>query len=445
MGELVIQYHNFENAKKELKKFSEQTTTDLDLKRVDDSKGVGEFLGDWFWGRGIGLDHRVTGEELNELTSEIQTHLCSINNTQIKLIREFGQVYSALEALDKDYIQAILISIKQTEATSESIKETQGQIKRIVENQRRTLEELKKFKQKLDGYAHLGDIDKIWSDCQKWYTEINTLSKSIDDATESSQESIKKTDAVRVALTTAEKKIAGLSQQTHSLIERLESIITFTTALEQVTHLKDIDEMWESLSTIHDSIDSLSGEVRAAQKNISSNQECIDSLLIFMKRLFALNHLTEVDEIWTRLEESQLRIKKVEQTDANHQEKLNELAQADEKICKSIDLYARDINNLKEYNAKLSRFSHLEDIDSIWQTTQKHIAQLAESAKKEQELASTIQYSKDEADKKLEYVLQTTHTAVESLTKKIKYAYLIAGGSMGLAIIELVLFLMKVI
>ena len=45
MDELVIQYHDFENAKKEIKKFSEQTTTDLDLRRVDDSKGVGEFFG----------------------------------------------------------------------------------------------------------------------------------------------------------------------------------------------------------------------------------------------------------------------------------------------------------------------------------------------------------------------------------------------------------------
>ena len=134
MGELVIQYHDFENAKKEIKKFSEQTTTDLDLKRVDDSKGVGEFLGDWFFGRGIGKDHLVKGEELNDLTSQIQTHLHSINNTQIKLIKEFGQVYSALEALDKDYIQAILVSVKATEETSEGIQKTQEQIKKIVDN-----------------------------------------------------------------------------------------------------------------------------------------------------------------------------------------------------------------------------------------------------------------------------------------------------------------------
>lgn len=273
MSELVIKYHEFENAKKELKKFSEQTTTDLDIKKVDDSKSVGEFLGDWFLGRGIGLDHKVTGEELNELTTQIQTHLHSINNTQIKLISEFGQVYSALEALDRDYIQAILVSIKATEETSQSIQETQGQIKKIVENQRKTLEELKKFKQKLDGYAHLGDIDKIWSDCQKWYKEINALSKSIDGATETSKESVKKADALKVALAAAEKKIESLPKQTSGLIEKLESIVAFTIALEQITHLQDVDEMWESLSSAHNSICNISGEVDSIKKMVSKNQE----------------------------------------------------------------------------------------------------------------------------------------------------------------------------
>lgn len=203
MDKLFIEYHDFENAKNELKKFSEETITDLDLKRVDDSKGVGEFLGDLIVNHVIGFGHKVTGEELNELTEQIQKHLCSVNNTQIKLVKEFGQVYSALEALDNDYIQAILVSIKATEETSQSIQETQEQIKKIVENQRKTLEELKKFKQKLDDYEHLSDIDQIWSDGQKWGQKIDAISKSIDGAAEST----KKIDAVKVALTVAEQKI----------------------------------------------------------------------------------------------------------------------------------------------------------------------------------------------------------------------------------------------
>lgn len=41
--------------------------------------------------------------------------------------------------------------------------------------------------------------------------------------------------------------------------------------------------------------------------------------------------------------------------------------------------------------------------------------------------------------------VQTANVAIEALTKKVKYAYWIAGGSAGIAIIELILLLMKVI
>ncbi len=444
MGELVIHYHDFEEAKKEIKKFSEQTTTDLDLKRVDDSKGIGEFLGDWLLGRGIGLNHKVTGEELNELTSQIQTHLHSINNTQIKLIKEFGQVYSALEALDKDYIQAILVSIKATEETSEGIQKTQEQIKKIVENQRKTLEELKKFKQKLDGYAHLGDIDKIWSDCQKWYKEISNLSKAIDGATERSKDSAKKSDAVKIALTATEKKIESLSQQVNGQIGKLESIIAFTAAMEQVTHLKDIDEMYESLSVAHDSIRDLGSEIETIKNGMAQSQEDINSLLGFMKKLSTLNHLMEIDEIWEQAEDHQTRISKVEKDGKSHADRLSELACADEKMRDSIDSNTQDIHSLKEYKGKLDGITHLNDVDGIWENVKEHISQITECQKENETLAVTIQKNKEEVDKSIADAAETTNAAIESLTKKIKYAYWIAGGSAGLAIIELVLLLIKV-
>lgn len=444
MDELVIQYHDFEKAKKEIKKFSEQSTTDLDLKRVDDSKDVGEFLGDWLLGRGIGLNHTVTGEELNELTSQIQTHLHSINNTQIKLIKEFGQVYSALEALDKDYIQAILVSIKATEETSEGIQKTQEQIKKIVENQRKTLEELKKFKQKLDGYTHLGDIDKIWSDCQKWYKEINNLSKAIDRVTERSKESVKKSDSVKITLTATEKKIESLSQQVNGMVDKLESIIAFTTAMEQVTHLKDIDEMYESLSVAHDSIRDLGGGIETIKKGMAHNQEDINSLLDFMKKLSTLNYLMEVDKIWKQTEDHQTRINQVEQEEKSHTESLRELVCADEEMRESIDSNTQDIHSLKEYKGELDGITHLNDVDGIWENVEEHTNQIIERQKENETLAATIQQNKEEVDKSIADAAETMNVAIESLTKKIKYAYWIAGGSAGLAIIELVLLLIKV-
>jgi uncharacterized protein Yka (UPF0111/DUF47 family) len=377
MSELVIKYHDFENAKKEIKKFSEQTTTDLDLKRVGNSKGVGEWFGDFFLGGGLGLNHKVTGEELNELTTQIQSHLHSINNTQIKLIKEFGQVYSALEALDKDYIKAILVSIKATEETSQSIQETQEQIKKIVENQRKTLEELKKFKQKLDGYAHLGDIDKIWSDCQKWYKEINTLSNSINSATASSKESAQKADVVKVALKVVEKTIDDLSKQLGQQIVRLESIMSFTGALEKITHLQEIDEMWESISSAHDSLQNIGDELTLFKNTTAKQQADIATLLAVMGNLSGLAHLT--------------------------------------------------------------------DVDDIWESVENHSTQLSELEKQSAEIKDIVRSNKDDTNAAIAGAIEQSNTAVEMLGKKIKYAYLLAGGAVGLAIVELIVILLKVI
>lgn len=369
MSELVIQYHDFEKAKKEIKEFSEQTTTDLDLKRVNDSKGVGEFFGDLLFGRGISLAHKVTGEELNDLTSQIQKHLHSINNTQIKLIKEFGQVYSALEALDKDYIQSILISIKSTEETSEGIQKTQEQIKKIVENQRKTLEELKKFKQKLDGYAHLGDIDKIWGDCQKWHQDMASLTKEISAATEHGKAVDKKIEALKSALSATEKKAGDLSAQFSQMIERLESVTAFTSALEKITHLQDVDEMWESLATAHSTLKNIGGTIEVIQKGAAKHQEEINKILAFIE--------------------------------------------------------------------KISSLEHLMDVDSTWDTVKEHSEQLTEMEKQNETISTSIQKNKEDVEAKI----VEANNAIASLTQKIKYAYLIAGGAAGLAIIELILLL----
>lgn len=333
MNKLVIKNHNFENAKKEIKTFSEQQVKDLKLDRVDEDKGFGEFFGDILLGRGIGLDHVVKGEQLNELTSQIQKHLCNINDTQIKLIKEFGQVYNALEALDKDYIQGILISIKATETTSEGIKNHQIQINELVENQRKTLEVLMKFKQKLDGYIHLSDIDKIWSDCQKWKQEIELLSKHIAVAMEHSEENSKNVVALRAALKSLDKKTNDLSERISQITKKLDFIGELTSTLGKFDHLNDIDEMW----------------------NLTERQ----------------------------------------------------------KMClKEVDLLNKEQDN------RLNVLEH-----------------------EKENLFILFQKNKEEAERKFEISRKETADIIENLTKKIKIAYWIAGGSAGLAIIELLMLL----
>lgn len=442
MCDSVIQYHEFENAKKEIKKFSEQTTTDLDLRRVDDSKGVGEFLGDWFFGRGIGKDHIVKGEELNDLTSQIQTHLYSINNTQIKLIKEFGQVYSALEALDKDYIQAILVSIKATEETSVGIQKAQEQIKKIVENQRKTLEELKKFKQKLDGYAHLRDIDKIWSDCQKWHQEMVSVSKDISTSKEHSKENKKKVDALRNALTAAEKTTDDLSVQISQMIKRLDSVTAFTSALEIITHLQDIDEMWDSLVVAHNSIKNINSDIEGIQKTASKRQEEINKLVSFIDEISPLKHLMDVDKIWMSTEEQNLHLKELDCINEGQADRLDALEQEKDKIADRVSTNEENIKKLNQGINKFNGIAHLEDVDSTWDIVNKHSEQLIAMERQNDAVAVSIQKNKEDAEERIEASIQETNNMISSLTKKIIYAYWIAGVAAGLAVIELLLLLL---
>ena len=100
--------------------------------------------------------------------------------------------------------------------------------------------------------------------------------------------------------------------------------------------------------------------------------------------------------------------------------------------------------SLKEYKNKLGGIFHLDDVDSIWKDVGEHTSQLIECENRDENLTATIQKNKDEIDKNIADAVHTTNVAIELLTKKVKYAYWIAGGSAELAIIELILLVMKV-
>lgn len=420
MSNLVIKTHNFEIAKKGLKEFSQKKAEELKLNTV---RTDGGFLG-------LG-DHKVTGSELNNRLSTIQNLLIELNSTNNRTIKEFGQVYSALEALDKDYIQAILISIKATEKTSKRIEATQDQIKRIVDDQKKTLEILKKFKHKLDSYAHLGDIDKIWNDCQNWYNNITTLSNLIDKATSNSDANTQKVAGLKETLKITEEKIAGLDKSLNQQIAQIESVYAFSCELEKIVHLHDIDEMWESLSNAHISLMNIFNDLNSTGGAITKQQSDIDIMFKFMDTLSVYKHLKDIDGIWSRTE--------------SHSERLDSLAQQSDNTLSLVHTNQNHIGELSKYKEELCGIKYLKEVDKLWNSNEVHSNQLSELEKQSEETNNFIQNNKKLIDMALADVVEKNDIAVQALTKKIKYAYLLAGGSLGLALIELLAIFLKVI
>ena len=160
-GELVIKTHNFEDAKRRLKEVSEKKIEGFEINIVG-TKDKFLFLEG---------EHKVTGDEFNSRIKAINQHLTNLHTKTYENNKEFGEVYNALEALDKDYIAVILTSINAIEEVSKHMRE---EIDTIKEVQKKILENFQKFKQELKM-----DIDEISNESQMRHKEVSSLSKEL--------------------------------------------------------------------------------------------------------------------------------------------------------------------------------------------------------------------------------------------------------------------------
>ena len=280
MDEIAIKRHSFDLAKNRLKEFSEKTEAELEIDKV---RTDGGFLG-------LG-DHKVTGYELNRRLETIQEHFIAVNTTNNKVIKEFREVYNALDVLDKDYITSIVANVKAIEKTSNDVRVQQrtlkqhneklanqqskldahqAEIEKNVANISKIVAALKVFKEKLEGYKHLTDIDKIWNDCKSIQNEIRTVSDSITKFSKKATEDIatannkNKTlsDQVNRDILTLRNEAKSFKEFFSDLSEKLEStanlldsqipvikgIALFTEQLKKVSHLDDVDSMWDDIN-----------------------------------------------------------------------------------------------------------------------------------------------------------------------------------------------------
>lgn len=187
----VVRPHSFEDAINHIKSFSESTSPVSELNKVDTTDRV---FG-WF-------EHRVSGEELNEVIGQIQNYLIELNQLNSDLIKELEQVYKALESLDKEYIPGILCAVKAAEIASDQAKAAQEDINNTIEIQKRTIEAIKRsedqsfkainnvskgiavlqdFKNELDQQSHIKEIDQIWNNVEKGKSDLNNLSQHVKE------------------------------------------------------------------------------------------------------------------------------------------------------------------------------------------------------------------------------------------------------------------------
>lgn len=177
--DLQVSNHDFNAAKEQLKKFAEQDVEELKFDKVRTHEDI--FGIEW-------SEHGVTGKELNSLIEKLQKYFSKIYDRDQNLIEEFGEVYKALEALDKDYIQAILTSVSAIKKTNEKILIEQERIDQTIEKQKATLIALKQFKESVSNQLSEIDSSQLISLIEQLESRVETLEKPSSDLKDESTE-----------------------------------------------------------------------------------------------------------------------------------------------------------------------------------------------------------------------------------------------------------------
>lgn len=316
------------------------------------------------------FDHNVTGAELNKVTGQVQDHLVRINELQKSFISEFGQVYKALESLDSEYIKGILIAVKgaqessdQAKSASEKVQKAQTDISKTIEGQKKVISILTEHKKKLETIKHLDNIDDIWKD-------LVDAKKVLDEMTE-----------------TVEKF--------HALIER------------------------EKMA-IYDAISE-------KEKDICSIKKQIDELLQLREKLQTQEHLTEIDLLWSKVENSMSEIKAI----LSSIDSMSEQSKTMQNEVSSI-----------EYSIKpLLELEHIHDADKIWAISNKNSAAINEIKNALDSYNGSlvsIQERQDELFKVLQETDKENLSTIEALKTKMKTTYVITGVLAAIEIIHLV-------
>lgn len=141
----IVRTHDFEHHKSEIRSFANNVPRDLRLSEFKTERK--------FWKLSLG-EHKVTGAEMNEFVEEVRNVLIENNERTRNVIREFQVVYNAFEALDRDYIQGILVAIESAENASRQALEAQEDIEKVIDAQVKTVRKLK--------YQHRGSFAPYW-------------------------------------------------------------------------------------------------------------------------------------------------------------------------------------------------------------------------------------------------------------------------------------------
>ena len=295
-GSNEIVAHDFEKKKQQLQKFA---------KTLPKTSNLPSIRGGNHW---YGPSVKATGDDLNNLSERIADSLIEQNKNIVGIRKEFISIYDTFEALDKDYIQRILVNLKAAEEANTKAVKGLEQNKKLFNSQKTIIEVLKKHKDELDKLKHLKEIDEFYNA----YTNFEAYQEKNIEELRASQENI-------YAKFLAHQKIYNQFSDKQSVeVAKLQnSQKKFSNELDGLSDtIRNFDEsMSKEMSAQKTRIDEVFSRVAQDLKDIQSETESkvetlssdINKIVLNQKKGFD-DKLENLDDTVKKLEESNLEM-----------------------------------------------------------------------------------------------------------------------------------------
>ena len=224
------------------------------------------------------FNHTVTGEEMNNLTAQIQEYLISLNSFDGKIITQLGKIYNTFDALDEKYIQKIVITLQCAEKASNEAKKAGV------------------------------DALKALKETKKTVTDLSNTQKSLQSA--------------QTSLRCTNEKIDKTVNQLGKTIQALSKL---KSKVDEVQHLKDIDMLWEDYQSSKTFISELNRKTQSVRDKLEKYSQEIENLLQWKNALEEFDHIMDIDYIWNKCVETEKQLSNAELTISNQQNEINTL------------------------------------------------------------------------------------------------------------------------
>lgn len=170
MNEIVPSKRKFDDALAKIEKASKKNKNVPELKHFEEKGGLFNLF-----------PKIVTGAKMNEFSSELQDNLIILNDKINQFYKQFTDVYSALEALDNEYIAGIVGAFNEAVDAMKAANDAQKDVKKTVDLLNETVEKIKTFNNKVSFELSRIDSENWKENALKHQKELEELDSKAEE------------------------------------------------------------------------------------------------------------------------------------------------------------------------------------------------------------------------------------------------------------------------